>query len=129
MLEGGDWLFGLGEKVDCRKDPASCLKLTVQLSKDYSPICDAACAAFGHLHETCTPIWHSSREGGSPSLTSNNATTMSKHIGGAEFAACKETCQTQKDWRWNMVDCLKDVVLEPHNLCVKVDTLCRNPFE
>ncbi len=118
LLEGGDWLFGLGEKVDCRNKPEECLKLTVKLTEWYAPICEAACQAFGRVHEACAPLWAQLElEAGAAAKT-----------GGEDYAACEKQCRAQGDWRWNMVDCLREVAVEPRELCSKAGDLCRNPF-
>ena len=117
VLEGGDWLFGLGHEVDCRAKPEACLKLTVQLTTGYYPVCEAACNAFGKVHEACGPIWGAQPAGALRTLP-----------GGADFGACYATCRQQKDWRWNMVDCLREIVAEPRDLCANAGALCRNPF-
>lgn len=119
MLESGDWLFGLGEQVDCRTKPEACLKLTVQLTSGYAPVCEAACQAYARVHEACAPIWGHAR------AANQTVRTLS---GGADFDACYAKCREQGDWRWNHVDCLREVVVEPRELCAKAGALCRNPF-
>ena len=34
VVEGGDFLFGVGHEVDCRKNPSQCVKLTLQVSNN-----------------------------------------------------------------------------------------------
>ena len=123
VLEEGDWLFGLGEKVDCRKDASACFKLTVKLSKQYSPLCEAACTAWGRVHHTCSPLLD-----GQDGDTPVTAKTVVPHLEGSDYGACLSTCQDMGDWRWSMVDCLRDVVMEPHDLCSKVTHVCAYPF-
>lgn len=120
VLEGGDWLFGLGEQVDCRAKPETCLKLTVKLTEYYFPVCEAACQAFGRVHGACGPIWGHAR--------AVNDTRVKTLHGGSDFDACHALCRKQNDWRWNMVDCLREVAIEPRALCPKAGELCRNPF-
>jgi hypothetical protein len=122
VLEGGDWLFALGEKADCRTKPEECLKLTVKLSEWHSPICEAACQAFGRVHAACAPVWAAEAE------TKQEKDKEMEKTGGGDYAACEARCRQQGDWRWNMVDCLREVVVEPRELCPKAAELCRNPF-
>lgn len=121
MLEGGDWLFGLGEKVDCRDKPENCLKLTVKLTEYHFPVCEAACAAFGRVHRACGPIWGHLQ-------ATNQTEGLQPLTGGTDFDACHMFCREEGDWRWNMVDCLREIAVEPRELCPKAAALCRNPF-
>jgi beta-glucosidase len=127
VLEEGDWLFGLGEKVDCRKDASPCLKLTVKLSPAYSPICQAVCTAWGRVHFACAPVLLGD--------SSNNGTTTTKEmmevvpqLGGSDHSSCMATCAQQGYWRWDMADCVRDVVMEPRTLCQQVKNICAYPF-
>ncbi|TFJ88175.1 hypothetical protein NSK_000527 [Nannochloropsis salina CCMP1776] len=116
ILEDGDWLFGFGEKVDCRKDPSECLKLTVKLSAQYLPLCQAVCVAWDRVHQTC-------------GLQSQNVnTTALVGLGGSDFESCMSACAEQGYWRWEMADCLRDVVMNPRGLCQHVKRVCPYPF-
>ena len=129
VLEEGDWLFGLGEKVDCRKDASTCLKLTVKMSPGYSPICQAVCTAWGRVHSACAPVLLPS----TPAATNTTTTTKEEmavvpNLGGSDHASCMATCAQQGYWRWEMADCLRDVVMEPRTLCQQLRNICAYPF-
>ena len=126
VLEEGDWLFGLGEKVDCRKDPSACLKLTVKLSSGYAPVCDAVCTAWGRVHLACAPVLSSGNNGTIPS--SKQMGEVVPNLGGSHHDSCMATCAQQGFWRWEMADCLRDVVMEPRMLCQHVRNVCVYPF-
>jgi hypothetical protein len=38
------------------------------------------------------------------------------------------TCAQQGYWRWDMADCVRDVVMEPRTLCQQVKIICAYPF-
>lgn len=123
VLEEGDWLFGLGEKVDCRKDASTCMKLTVKLSPGYSPICQAVCTAWGRVHHACAPVLLSGNE-----TRAADMLAVVPNLGGSDHASCMATCAQDGYWRWEMADCLRDVVMEPRTLCQQVKNVCAYPF-
>lgn len=55
VLESGEFRVGAGPAADCRDDSASgnplCASFTLQLSAEYQPVCDYACAMWAPAEE------------------------------------------------------------------------------
>lgn len=93
ILESGEFRVGAGASVDCRDDGNNplCASFQLQLTSDYQPVCDYACAMWA-------PSAGNSAGGGICGVTVDNA-------------VCRDTCVSQK-WSWNYVDCLEEYYMD-----------------
>ncbi|CAM9243209.1 unnamed protein product, partial [Choristocarpus tenellus] len=101
VLEEGVFLFGVGPEVDCRTDPNLCVPLTLKLSDEYHPICEAACELW-FPSDTPAP-------GGYICPLEHADTFPNKK---ACLAECAEAGNVDilSQWGWDYVSCLEQSV-------------------
>jgi len=94
IIENGKFWVAIGEGPDCRhqeeREGRQCLPLLLEIPEDdYNPVCDAACNVLVNQ---------------APQLCPTASTTTSSMKG------CLDACQEEKDWGWNLVDCVEEEV-------------------
>ncbi|CAN0131130.1 unnamed protein product, partial [Hapterophycus canaliculatus] len=96
VLEAGDFLFGVGHASDCRVEPDDCAALTVVVSDDYQPACQAACALWFPPDDAAPGGYVCPRE-------------AALAFGSNSKGECLEEC-VQAAWGWGYVSCLEQAV-------------------
>jgi beta-glucosidase len=165
VLENGEIRLGIGNQVDCRQvrlvestgrnhdertlsDPR-CLGVNLQVSSNYYPVCDAACALWHGEEESLFPFDNHdesalsssssyagvSTSGFDPLPTEGNLhhhhdnDNYGRHHRGIcgehiSKSVCRATCIAE-GWPWRYVECLEDAVAgckDPHEF------QCYDPF-
>ncbi|CAM9120440.1 unnamed protein product, partial [Scytosiphon promiscuus] len=96
VLEAGDFLFGVGHTSDCRTEPDGCAALTVVVSDDYQPACEAACSLWFPPDDAAPGGYVCPREA-ELAFESNSE------------SECLDEC-VQAAWGWGYVSCLEQAV-------------------